>query len=295
LAANGEYSVKKLVIGCGYLGSRVATLWQQTGATVFATTRTKERMADIRQASFEPILCDVMDAASLQSLPKVDTVLFSVGRDRKSASSMREVYVTGLENVLQKLPLPGRFIYISSTGVYGQSAGEAVDEEAATDPADESGRVVLDAERALRRRLPEAIILRLAGIYGPNRLIRGEALQSGEPIVGDPDKLLNLIHVEDAAAAVLAAEERGRPGAIYNISDDAPIARGEFYRHLARLLHAPEPRFTEEPQPSSRRARTNRRIVNKRMHDELALNLRYPTYREGLLACLAAKGSELLS
>src|SRR5207244_2422881 len=171
-----------------------------------------------------------------------------VGRDHHSARSMREVYVTGLENVLQKLPPPGRFIYISSTGVYGQSAGEAVDEEAVTDPADESGRVVLDAERMLRRRLPEAIILRLAGIYGPKRLIRGEALRSGEPIIGDPDRLLNLIHVDDAAAAVLAAEERGWPGRVYNISDDAPIERREFYRYLAQLLHTAEPGFTEEAQ-----------------------------------------------
>jgi nucleoside-diphosphate-sugar epimerase len=286
--------VKKLVIGCGYLGSRVASLWQQTGATVFATTRNKERMADLQQAGFEPILCDVMDAASLQSLPKVDTVLFSVGRDRNSAWSMRDVYVTGLENVLQTLP-PGRFIYISSTGVYGQSAGEAVDEEAATDPADDSGRVVLDGERVLRRRLPQTIILRLAGIYGPNRLIRGEALRSGEPIIGDPDKLLNLIHVDDAAAAVLAAEERGRPGRVYNVSDDAPIERREFYRYLAQLLRTAEPTFAQEPQPFSRRARANRRIVNTRMHDELALKLSYLTYREGLRACLAAERPELSS
>ncbi len=86
---------------------------------------------------------------------------------------MRNVYVDGLENVLNALDAAdqGHFVYVSSTGVYGQSRGEEVDETAATNPAGESGRIVLDAENLIRERRPDAVILRFAGIYGPDRLI----------------------------------------------------------------------------------------------------------------------------
>jgi nucleoside-diphosphate-sugar epimerase len=212
--------------------------------------------------------------------------LYSVGFDRGAGRSMRAVYVNGLDNVLAALPAPGQFLYVSSTGVYGQCHGEEVDETAATEPAEESGRVVLEAEGVLRRRLPAAVVLRFAGIYGPERLPRAQALRAGEPLVGDPEKWLNLIHVEDGAAAVLAADGRGRPGAVYNVADDRPVRRREFYGLLARLLGAPEPRFVppapDAPLPAHERA--DRRVGNRRLRQDLAVELRYPTYREGLAA-----------
>ena len=106
--------------------------------------------------------------------------------------------------------LPACFLYVSSTSVYGQTGGEEVDETAATEPKEESGRVVLEAERCCCERLPTAIILRFAGIYGPDRLLRAKSIQAGEPIVGDAEQWLNLIHVEDGAAAVVEAAERGK-------------------------------------------------------------------------------------
>src|SRR5438552_2269194 len=115
--------------------------------------------------------------------------LTTVGR------AMREVHVDGLRHVLDTLPVPGRFVYVSSTGVYGQTDGSWVDESSPTEPAEEAGRVVLEAERLLRERLPAAVVLRFAGIYGPDRLLRGQAVRNGEPLVGDPEKWLNLIHV----------------------------------------------------------------------------------------------------
>ena len=84
---------------------------------------------------------------------------------------MRAVYVEGLANVLRHVPRPGRFIYVSSSGVYGQSDGGWVDEDSAAEPCEDSGRIVLDAERLLQTALPEANILRFAGIYGPGRLL----------------------------------------------------------------------------------------------------------------------------
>ena len=78
------------------------------------------------------------------------------------------------------------------------------------------------------------------------------------------------------AAAVLGAEQRGRAGALYNVSDGHPVRRGDFYRELARLLATRPPTFAPAPDKG------NRRIVSRRLREELAVTLRYPSYVEGL-------------
>jgi nucleoside-diphosphate-sugar epimerase len=276
--------VGKLIVGCGYLGRRVAQRWRTEGHRVFATTRRPERAAELRAAGIEPVVCDVLAPDSLRALPDVETVAYCVGLDRSAGVPMRTVYVGGLTNVLAERAWP-RLVYVSSTGVYGQDDGSEVDETAATEPAEESGRVVLEAERLLCQRLPGAVVLRFAGIYGPGRLIRSEALRRGEPILGEPERWLNLIHVEDGAAAVVAAAERGRAGAVYNVSDDRPVRRRDFYALLARLLGAPPPRFVAPPLPEG----AGRRVVNRRLREELGVALHCPSYEGGLPALLCGR------
>jgi nucleoside-diphosphate-sugar epimerase len=263
-----------VILGCGYLGRVVARHWLAAGNQVTALTRL--RGDDLRALGIEPVVGDVTEPASLR-LPAADTVLYAIGLDRPAGKSMREVYVGGLTNVLSALPAPRRFVYVSSTSVYGQTGGEWVDEDSPTGPAEENGRIVLECERLLRGRLPDAIILRFAGIYGPGRLIKRAALERGEPLATDPDKTINLIHVEDGARAVVAAAERGPAGATYNVADGHPVTRREFYGELARLLGAPSPRFG--PKAADR---TDRRIGNRRLRGELGLDLLYPDYRAGL-------------
>lgn len=273
----------RLILGCGYLGRVVARHWLDQGHRVAALTRS--RADELRAIGVEPILGDVTDSASLR-LPHVDTVLYGIGLDRSAGKSMRDVYVGGLINVLDKLPTPRRFIYISSTSVYGQAHGEWVDESSATEPPEENGRIVLECERILRDRLPEAIILRFAGIYGPGRLIRrASILGKGEPIATDPDGWLNLIHVEDGARAVVAASELAEPGATYNVADDQPVTRREFYSEMATLLEAPAPTFQAKKEP------TNRRISNRRMRSELGVELRYPNFHIGLRQAIGNRAS----
>ena len=171
-------------------------------------------------------------------LPQADTVLYAVGLDRSAGRSFREVYIEGLRNVLNSLRLPNRFIYVGSTSVYGQSDGSWFDESSPTEPSEENGKVVLEAEHLLQTLLPQAIVLRFAGIYGPGRMIRRAAIEKGELLSGDFEKLINLIHVDDGAAAILAAEERGTPGETYLIADGNPATRHEFYERLAEVIGA---------------------------------------------------------
>ncbi len=272
-----------LIIGCGYLGSRVARAWLGSDRRVAALTRT--RGPQLAQFGIEPIVGDVLDSDNLKRLPEASAVLYAVGFDRSSGRSMREIYVEGLANAVRAIRCSGPFVFISSTGVYGQTDGDWVTEDSPTEPLEASGKVVLEAERTLRELRPDAIILRFAGIYGPDRILRRQALFNGEPLVGDAEKWLNLIHVDDGVAAVLAAETRARAGETYLIADDEPVRRRDFYTRTAELLGAPPAAFQI---PATPILETNRRVANARAKRELGFAQQYPSYREGLAAIITS-------
>lgn len=268
-----------LVVGCGYLGLRVARRACADGRTVYALTRS--RADQLRSLGIIPVVGDVTDPSSL-NLPAVESVVHAVGLDRRSGRTMREVYVDGLAHLLDRLPVPTRFTFVSSTSVYGQTDGSWVDESSPTDPIEESGRTVLEAERLLRDRLPVATVLRFAGIYGPGRILRKAALLAGEALLGDAEKWLNLIHVDDGATAVRLAEHVTRE--TINIADDEPVTRREFYTLSAQLLNAPPAAFAAGP---STRGDTNRRIRNAKAKRVLNVQPTYPSYRQGMIHAVA--------
>jgi nucleoside-diphosphate-sugar epimerase len=270
-----------LILGCGYLGLRVAARWLASGRRVVALTR--RRAEALRATGIEPLTGDVLDRASLRGLPAATTVLYAIGFDRTTGNSIRQASVTGLANVLDTLPPCERFIFISSTGVYNQSAGEWVNETSPTAPVEESGRAALEAERLLRARRPGAVILRFAGLYGPDRLFRARPIRAGEPLVGDAPKWLNLVHVSDGADAILCAESRGSPGETYNVADGAPVSRREIYTLLAELFGAPPAAFDQRSEPGT----PNRRIDSTKARTFLGWAPAYPSYRKGLTAAVA--------
>ena len=286
--------MSKLIFGCGYLGRRVAQRWQAAGHEVHVVTRSMQHAREFSQAGLRSIVGDVTRPATLVNLPTADTVLFAVGYDRTAGVSIDEVYVNGFAAALDALPLStGRVIYISSTGVYGSGDGEWVDEDSPCEPQRAGGRACLAAEQRLWAHTlgQRGIVLRLAGIYGPGRIPRRDDLLAGRPIAAPSAGYLNLIHVDDAAGVVLAAEERAQPPRTYLVSDGQPAVRGEYYQELARLLHAPKPQFAA-PQPDSPAAQcaaSDKRISNKRLMQELGVRLEYPSYREGLSAIVAAE------
>ncbi len=206
-----QVHVRRLVVGCGYLGERVARLWRDAGDEVYATTR-GDRVDALFQAGLRPLTMDVTHRPSSGALPVVDTVLFAVGRARRPGATMFDIHVDGLHAVLDALPgSTGRVIYVSSTGVYAQDAGEWVDEGSMCEPVREGGKACLSGERLLfaHARGHDALVLRLAGLYGPGRVPRSADVTARRPIAGSPDAYLNLIHVEDAARAVVAAAASG--------------------------------------------------------------------------------------
>lgn len=286
--------MSRLVVGCGYLGLRVARLWRDAGEHVFAVTRSARRADDLAAEGLDPLVADIMCPDTLGGLPTAETVLFAVGLDRASGWTIGEFYVGGLQNVLAALPAgTGRLIYISTTGVYGQTDGSWIDESSSCEPARDSGRAFVAAEQALTSHPlgRQSVILRLAGIYGPDRIPLAGMLKAGQSLPVPDGGHLNLIHVDDAAAAVLAAERIAPLPGLYCVADGNPAPRGEYYSELARLLDAPPPRFElpEKNSPKASRAATNKLVRNARMLTELRVTLRYPSFREGLAAIVRAE------
>lgn len=294
--------MRKLVIGCGYLGKRVAQQWKEQGDEVFALTRSEVTAAQFSEEGLHPIFGDVMLPETLVFPDNIDTCLYAIGLDRSAGFSQRQVYVEGLQHVLNADSFhPKRLIYISSTSVYGQEDGEEIDETSPTEPARENGQVCLDAENMIRNqavsRLSESAkpdatverneksaipwnILRLSGIYGPDRLLaRKEKLITREPLSGNPDSWLNLIHVEDAVQAVMRCEARPEvTNETFLISDDRPILRKEYYSLLAEQFGAPEPIFNGGTTGLGKRCR------NQKARELLGFEPKYASISEGLPA-----------
>jgi nucleoside-diphosphate-sugar epimerase len=282
-----------LIIGCGYLGRPVARQLLERGDTVFGTCRSASSAEALAELGVKPVRAEVLDVDSLRSLPAADRVVYCVGFDRSAGADKRAVYVEGLRNALGRLAaVPGRLVYVSSTSVYGGDDGGRVDEDSPAEPRTEAGRICLDAERVAtdwgRATGASTVVLRCSGLYGPGRIVRRAMIEAGEPIPGDSDKFLNLIHIEDAARAVVAALDARSPLALYLVSDDRPVRRREYYALAAEALNAPPPRFIPPApgSPEAARDAASRRVANRRMKEELGVKLAYPDATTGVPAAL---------
>ena len=288
--------MRKLIFGCGYLGCRVAELWKAQGCEVFVVTRSQDRAESYQHHGFQTLIADVTQPETLHRLPSAETVLYAVGYDRSAAPSISEVYAGGVENVLKGLPEDTeQFIYISTTGVYGSADGDWVDERTPPAPKRDGGVASLAAEQALVSHPlgRHSAILRLAGIYGPGRIPYLEKLSNAEPLAVPSSGWLNLIHVDDAATIVTATDQWLRQAdnygpQVYCVSDGNPVARGDYYREVARRIGAAPPLFVEPgaSSPAAQRAGVSRRVSNQKLRESLGAGLKYPSYREGLRAIL---------
>lgn len=288
----------KLIFGCGYLGERVLDLWHRRGEQVYAVTRSAERAANWSRAGIQPLVSDITQPLSLPAPEDIETILFAVGFDPHAGPSIREVYVDGLARVLAWLPpTVQRFIYISSTGVYGSFQGDWIDEDSPCVPQREGGKACLAAEQLLTESplADRSISLRLAGIYGPGRIPRAKDLLARLPLDADPAGYLNLIHVSDAARIVLLADQqRKNLSRTLLVSDGHPVLRGDYYAELARLLNAPPPNFNPaaSPTPIAKRGSADKRVNNARLVRELNPEFQFPDYRAGLADAVAEWKSE---
>lgn len=287
-----------LIIGCGYLGVRLARSYLAAGQVVHGLVRSAESGQGLSELGIQPLVHD-LDAAEPPPGVANDARLFYFAPP--PPSGVRDSRLTRFLEGLQGRPR--RVLYISTTGVYGDCAGAWVDEERPLAPQADRAKRRADAERVLRdwgqRRGVETVVLRAAGIYGPGRLPL-ERLRMGLPLVREEEApFTNRIHLDDLVKLCRLAMEKAPDGGLYNAADGHPSSMTDYFNRLADLAGLPRPPvLTLEAAASELSAgmmsymRESRRLSNRKAVEELGMRFRYPSLAEGLPACLAEQGPE---
>jgi len=283
----GCVSRRILIAGCGYLGSALGVELAREGHEVWGL----RRGAWQAPAGIRPLQADLTRTDSLSALPEgIDTVFYTAAAGSRDPVHYREVYLDGVGNLVRALAelgeRPRRFLYTSSTSVYAQHRGEWVDEESVTRPTRETSEIVLLGERLLRSSGEGSVVLRLGGLYGPQRTGLVERVRRGEArLRPGPRHYTNRIHRDDAVAALLHLMELTEPAPIYLGVDSEPSDEAEVYRWLAQRL-AVEPPQPAGPDEAPRTRAGSKRCSNERLR-ATGFHFRYPSYREGYEALLA--------
>lgn len=299
-----DSSISRLCIfGCGYVGMEVARRALERGWQVTALTRNIKKAASLREMGVAQVVTADLDSDSWHADidSHQDFVLNAVSSAGGGLEGYRKSYINGQRSLLDWAARGriGTLVYTSATSVYPQSDGQWVDEDTSNEGASPTGQLLLEAEQLL----PEAsssvartFILRLGGIYGPDRHYLLNKLRAGEnQFSGSGDSWLNLIHRDDIATAVETcfAAPAGIGNRTYNLTDGNPAMRGEIIGWLAEQIGAPPPVFEASlsgKRDSGRRSANgnlpNRRIVIDRIKAELGWKPTYPSYRKGFTQLL---------
>lgn len=282
--------MRVLIVGCGYVGIALGKALAQRNYQVFGMRRPGAGAAQLQGFGIEPVVADITRPETLEGLsPDYDWVVNCVSASGGGPAAYRSVYFEGTRNLIEWLRAGSlrKFVYTSSTGVYAQDDGSEVAEDSPATGTGETGQVLAATEQVLldawRARQFPAIVLRVSGIYGPDRGYWWRQFLSGEArLEGEGERWLNMVHQEDVAGAILAALEKGRPGQVYNVSDNEPVTQRVLFEWLAQRLGRPmPPRGETGSHPPRKRGATHKRISNRRLRLELEYELLYPTFREG--------------
>jgi nucleoside-diphosphate-sugar epimerase len=285
--------MRVLIVGCGYVGMPVGAELARLGHEVCGVTRSERNHPALKACAIQPFMADISRRADLDKLPPpFDWVVNTVSSSRGGIEEYKQVYWEGTRHLIDWLGAvpPKKFVYTSSTSVYGQTDGSQVKESSPVEPVGETGRVLVAAEKLLldaaRERKFPAIILRVAGIYGPERgHLFLQYLKDEARLAGRGEGLLNMIHRDDVVQCIIAALKNGRAGEIYNAVDDEPVPQIHFFRWLSETLGKNMPPFGDEPAPAGRkRAVTHKKVLNRKLKAELGLRFKYPTFRQGYSA-----------
>jgi nucleoside-diphosphate-sugar epimerase len=285
--------MRVLIVGCGYVGLPLGTELVRLGHEVSGLRRSAVAAAELSAVGISTLSADITRPESLAALPgNFDWVVNCAASGGGGAEDYRQLYFDGTRHLLAWLAAnpPKKYVYTSSTSVYGQNDGSLVKESSPTEPPTDTGKVLLETENlllsAVRERQFPAMILRVAGIYGPDRghwfkqFLRDEA-----KLEGDGSRLLNMIHRDDVIGGIIAALKSGRAGEIYNAVDDEPVAQVNFFRWLAESLDKPMPPSVSADEALARkRGVTNKKISNRKIKMELGYAFKYPNFRAGYSA-----------
>jgi nucleoside-diphosphate-sugar epimerase len=275
---------KVLIVGCGDVGGRLATLLATAGHEVLGLRRHSFALSGV-----QALEGDVTEPTTLRFPSGLDYVFVLLAPGESGEAAYRRVYYDGTRNVLAALAGQSlrRLFWISSSSVYGQDDGAWVDEESPVEPASATARVLLESEGLVRAGAWPATVVRLSGLYGSGRLRLVNWVRTARPVQVEPVSWTNRIHVADAAGLLAFLLEKDHAGAAlaatYLGTDSEPAPQHEVLDWLADRLSLP--RVPRETRPG---AGCNKRLRNVRLL-ALGYKLRFPDFRAGYADMLAAE------
>jgi nucleoside-diphosphate-sugar epimerase len=287
-----------LIVGCGDVGLRVAARLP-AHVRIIALTSSPQRAPQLQALGIAPVVGDLDDGESLHRLSGIAHRVLHLAPPASDNADhwWLDLRTKALLQALRRRSLPSQLVYGSTTGVYGDCAGDWVDEARATAAHTPRAHRRVDAEaRVIQfgRSGVSASVLRIPGIYANDRDggTPRARLDKGTPVLlSEDDVYTNHIHAGDLARACIAALWRGRPQRVYNVTDDSSLKMGDYFDLAADLYGMPRP-----PRVSRATAQgqlplmllsfmgESRRLVNDRMKKELRVALGYPHVLDGLKA-----------
>ena len=275
-----------IILGCGYIGARLARAALAAGRTVRVCARSTGRLAPLGQEGAQikyldaavpkqlgPAMSGLAGATVVYSIPPVTAL--PPGQAVRAA--LQAAYGAGA----------ACFIHFSSSGLYGSQPDDEtwIDEETPIVHDDPPMMNVQSDEREVEicqfDRL-RTVTLRLAPVYGPGRGMREQLRKQKYRILDDGQHATSRIHVDDVVNVVFVAEERAPNRSRYLVADDEPTTQGQYARWLSERMGLPMPPSRQMFEPGAPQvAHRNRRVRNALLKRELGVELRYPSYREG--------------
>jgi nucleoside-diphosphate-sugar epimerase len=288
-----------LVVGCGYVGTRLAR--HESGRRPLLTLVRSGPSATELEAAGVPVVRLDLDAtpapalqASLSAAAAGAAVVYLVPpRDRGTTDPRLETFLSQLGEAT-----PAALVYVSTTGVYGDTGGATVDERSPLAPANDRARRRVAAEATATAwcaaRGVRCVVLRVPGIYGPHRLPL-ERLERGEPAIRPEDAGPgNRIHVDDLVASIVAAIDQPSAQGPYNVTDGDPSSTTAYLQATAAAAGLPAPKLVSRAEAVAHISPgmlafllESRRVDSRRLREELGVRLAYPDMQSGIRASLA--------
>ena len=289
--------MRVLIVGCGFVGLPLGAELMRQGHEVFGLHRRASAKEGLQAAGLQPLLADITEPGDLKKIPReFDWIVNCAAPGGGTAEDYQRLYLSGTRNLLEWLQAapPRKYVYTSSTSVYGQNDGSTVDENSPVIPATETGKILVVTENLLfaaaaQKSFP-AVILRVAGIYGAGRGHWLKQFLAGEAKMAAPGaRFTNMIHRDDVIGCINAALERGIAGSVLNATDNEPVTQLKLFEWLSEKFGTPPPSLNapENSTATRRRGATNKRVSNRRLRQELRYEFKYPTFREGYGAEIA--------